>query len=198
MRHNLMLMVFAAVVLTAGASLAASPAVRQEASKEKGGDSERAVKMKDMPAAVQQTVREQSRGAKIRGLSVETENGVTNYEVELRVNGHARDVLIDPSGAVVSVEEQVALASLPSGSEGRHRAKRGPRPRRPRRVNQQRRRGRGVRGARQTRTQDRRDKGRPRRAVDSVMTGVKLKGEGREGRARGCFKLSRSSRRVWL
>ncbi|HEV7893429.1 MAG TPA: hypothetical protein VGP08_22630 [Pyrinomonadaceae bacterium] len=113
MRHNLMLLVFAAAVLTAGASLAASPVARQE-SKEKGGDSERAVKMKDMPAAVQQTVREQSRGAKIRGLSIETENGVTNYEVELRVNGHARDVLIDPSGAVVSVEEQVALASLPA------------------------------------------------------------------------------------
>jgi hypothetical protein len=111
-----MLMVFAAAVLTAGASLAASPAVRQEASKEKGGDSERSVKMSELPAAVRETVREQSRGAKIRGLSVETENGVTNYEVELRVNGRARDVLIDPSGAVVSVEEQVALASLPEAA----------------------------------------------------------------------------------
>jgi hypothetical protein len=110
-----MLLVFAALVLTAGVSLAASPAARQE-SKEKGGDSERSVKMKDLPAAVQQTVREQSRGAKIRGLSVETENGVTNYEVELKVNGHSRDVLIDPSGAVVSVEEQVALASLPEAA----------------------------------------------------------------------------------
>jgi hypothetical protein len=114
MRHNLILSVFAAAVLTAGVSLAASPAARQEESKEKGGDSERPVKMSVLPAAVQQTVREQSRGAKIRGLSVETENGVTNYEVELKVNGHTRDVLIDPSGAVVSVEEQVALASLPA------------------------------------------------------------------------------------
>src|SRR4051812_35886143 len=104
-RHHLMLLVFAATVLTAGASLAASPSTRQEASKKNGGDSERSVKMKDLPAAVQQTVREQSRGAKIRGLSVETENGVTNYEVELLVNGHSRDVLIDPSGAVVTVEE---------------------------------------------------------------------------------------------
>jgi hypothetical protein len=109
-----MLTAFAAAVLTAGASLAALPVVRQGASKEKGGESEHSVKMKDLPAAVRQTVREQSRGAKIRGLSVETENGVTNYEVELQVNGHGRDVLIDPSGAVVSVEEQVALASLPA------------------------------------------------------------------------------------
>lgn len=111
MKHHLILFAFAAIVLTAGASPASSPAVRQE-SKEKG-DGEQSVKMKDLPAAVQQTVREQSRGAKIRGLSAETENGVTNYEVELKVNGHSRDVLIDPSGAVVSVEEQVALASLP-------------------------------------------------------------------------------------
>jgi hypothetical protein len=114
MRDNHILTVFAAVLLTAVVSLAASPVVRQEESKEKGGDSEHSVKMRDLPAAVQQTVREQSRGAKIRGLAVETENGVTNYEVELRVNGHTRDVLIDPSGAVVSVEEQVALASLPA------------------------------------------------------------------------------------
>jgi hypothetical protein len=114
MSHYLKLLVFAAAVLTAGASLAASPVVWQESSKEKGGESEHSVKMKDLPAPVQQSVREQSRGAKIRGLSVETENGVTSYEVELLVNGHGRDVLIDPSGAVVSVEEQVALASLPA------------------------------------------------------------------------------------
>lgn len=114
MRRYLMLLTFASSVLTAGTSLAATPTARQEASKEKGGDSERSVKMSELPAAVRETVREQSRGARIRGLSVETENGVTNYEVELKVNGHTRDVLIDPSGAVVSVEEQVALASLPA------------------------------------------------------------------------------------
>lgn len=111
MRHPLKVLVFAAAAFTATASLTASAAVRQE-SKEKG-ESERPVKMSRLPAAVQQTVREQSRGARIRGLSVETENGVTNYEVELKVDGHSRDVLIDPSGAVVSVEEQVTLASLP-------------------------------------------------------------------------------------
>jgi hypothetical protein len=114
MRRSLVLWAFAAAFLTAGAVPAASQVARQEASKEKGGDSERSVKMSELPAAVRETVREQSRGAKIRGLSVETENGVTNYEVELKVNGHTRDVLIDPSGAVVAVEEQVALASLPA------------------------------------------------------------------------------------
>jgi hypothetical protein len=113
MKRHLIMSLFAAMVLTASAVLVASPVARQEA-KEKGGESEHSVKMKELPATVQRTVREQSRGAKVRGLSVETENGVTSYEVELLVNGHGRDVLIDPSGAVVSVEEQVALASLPA------------------------------------------------------------------------------------
>ena len=76
-------------------------------------DSEKPVKMKDLPEAVQKTVHEQSKGATIRGLTREVEHGKTFYEVELKVDGHNKDVLIDPTGAVVEVEEVVALASLP-------------------------------------------------------------------------------------
>jgi uncharacterized membrane protein YkoI len=76
-------------------------------------DSEIAVKMKDLPQAVQKTVREQSQGATIRGFAKEMKDGQTFYEVELRVKGHSKDVLMDPSGAVVEVEEEIALASLP-------------------------------------------------------------------------------------
>jgi hypothetical protein len=98
-------------VLTAGGTFAhAAPKSRQ---KSEARDQERRVRMRDLPAAVQQTVREQSKGAVIRGLSRETEKGVTNYEVELRVNQHNKDVLISPSGEVVEIEEQVTLASLP-------------------------------------------------------------------------------------
>jgi hypothetical protein len=77
-------------------------------------ESEKSVKMKDLPPAVQQTVLEQSRGTKIRGLSKETEDG-TNffYEMTIRVNGQTRDVLIDPNGTVVEVEETTSLAALP-------------------------------------------------------------------------------------
>ena len=97
------------VAVIASALATAAPArARQEKEEEKR------VAMKDLPAAVQKTVREQSQGATVRGLSRETENGKTNYEVELRVNGHNKDVLIDPSGAVLEVEEQVTLASLPA------------------------------------------------------------------------------------
>jgi len=76
-------------------------------------ETERPARMKDLPQAVQATVREQSRGAVVRGLSVETENGRTFYEVSLRVKGRIKDVLIDPNGNIVEIEEQVTLASLP-------------------------------------------------------------------------------------
>ena len=74
---------------------------------------EKPVKMKSLPKAVQQTVEEQSKGAAILGLSKETEKGKTYYEVELKIDGHHKDVLIDSTGAVVESEEEIALDSLP-------------------------------------------------------------------------------------
>jgi hypothetical protein len=77
----------------------------------------------DLPPAVEKTVAEQSRGAAVRGFSLEKENGNTYYEAEMMVNGHSKDVLIDKTGSVVEVEEQVMLESLPSavktGLEGK-------------------------------------------------------------------------------
>jgi uncharacterized membrane protein YkoI len=76
-------------------------------------ETERPARMKDLPQAVQSTVREQSRGAAVRGLSIETEKGQTFYEASLKVKGRVRDVLIDADGNVIEIEEQVTLASLP-------------------------------------------------------------------------------------
>ena len=98
-RQNLIATLFVTLVLLASAAHAQN--------------SEKRVKMKDLPEAVQKTVREQSKGATIRGFAKETEDGKTSYEVEMKVNGHNKDVLIDPSGAVLAVEEQVALNALP-------------------------------------------------------------------------------------
>ena len=78
---------------------------------------EKPLKMENLPPAVQKTVQEQSKGATIRGLSKEEENGKTFYEAELKVNGHNKDVLIDPTGAIVEVEEQVTLESLPPAAK---------------------------------------------------------------------------------
>ena len=77
-------------------------------------DGEKKVKMSDLPPAVQKTVREQSKGATIRGFAKEVEKGKTSYEVEMKVNGHNKDVLIDPEGVVLAVEEQVTLNALPA------------------------------------------------------------------------------------
>jgi uncharacterized membrane protein YkoI len=79
--------------------------------------SEKAVTMKDLPAAVRRTVQEQSQGATIRGLSKEVEGGKTTYEVEMKVNGRGKDVTMDASGAVIEVEEEVALESIPNAAQ---------------------------------------------------------------------------------
>jgi len=75
------------------------------------------VKMADLPAAVQKTVKEQSQGATIRGLSKEVEKGKTTYEAELRVNGHNKDITIDETGTVIEVEEEVPIASVPAAAK---------------------------------------------------------------------------------
>lgn len=75
---------------------------------------EKKIKRSDLPAAVEKVVAAQSLGATIRGFSEEKENGQTLYETELIVNGHSRDVLMDANGAIMEVEEQVRLDSLPA------------------------------------------------------------------------------------
>lgn len=77
-------------------------------------DTEKKVKMNDLPAPVQAAVKEVSKGATLRGLAKEVENGKTFYEAELTVKGHSKDVTVDPSGKIVTIEEQVTLASLPA------------------------------------------------------------------------------------
>jgi uncharacterized membrane protein YkoI len=77
---------------------------------------EKKVKLEDLPAAVQQAVKQESQGATVRGFSQETEKGKTLYEAEFTVNGHAKDVSFDPTGKIVSVEEEVAIDSIPAAA----------------------------------------------------------------------------------
>jgi len=77
-------------------------------------EGERDLNVKDSPAAVQQTVAKESKNATIRGFSEEEEGGKTVYELELLVDGRTRDMIIDQSGRVLEVEQQVDLASLPA------------------------------------------------------------------------------------
>ena len=75
---------------------------------------EKKIQRSDLPPAVEHTVAAQSQGATIRGFSQEEEKGHTFYEAEMTVNGHSKDVLLDKDGAIVEIEEEVALDSLPA------------------------------------------------------------------------------------
>lgn len=70
--------------------------------------------MRDLPPAVHKTAMEQSRGARISGVSKEIEDGKTFYEISMIVGGLGKDVLIDSEGNVAEIEEVVTLDSLPS------------------------------------------------------------------------------------
>jgi uncharacterized membrane protein YkoI len=74
--------------------------------------SKQSLKLEDLPAPVQKAVHEQSEGAEIRNISKEMEKGKLNYEVEMKANGHNKDILVDSTGKVTEVEEQVEVGSL--------------------------------------------------------------------------------------
>jgi hypothetical protein len=73
--------------------------------------------VKDLPAAVQKTVQEQAQGAEIKNIAKETEKGVTQYEVETIVNGKHRDFNVDTKGALLEVEEESSIDSIPAAAK---------------------------------------------------------------------------------
>jgi predicted outer membrane protein len=75
---------------------------------------EKKLQKSDLPAAVQKTADEQSKGATVKGYAREMEHGKLQYEVELMVNNHSKDVTMSPDGSVLEVEEQVSLDALPA------------------------------------------------------------------------------------
>ncbi len=78
---------------------------------------DRPVKMADLPAPVRQAVQAQlAQGATLRGLSTDREGGAREYEAELTVNGHHRDLAMNPRGAILEAEDTVALGSLPAAA----------------------------------------------------------------------------------
>jgi uncharacterized membrane protein YkoI len=90
--------------ILAGASLVAASAFAAE----------KPVKLSDLPPAVQKAVEAQTKGAEIKGFSMETEKGKTFYEAETRLNGHGRDLLFDKTGALIEVEEETTIDSIPA------------------------------------------------------------------------------------
>ena len=79
-----------------------------------GQAQERKIKREQLPPDVEKTVARESEGATVKGFATEVEHGRKLYEASLVVNGHTKDILIDRSGTIVEVEEQVTLDSLPA------------------------------------------------------------------------------------
>ena len=75
------------------------------------------VQMADLPPAVQAAVQEQTKTAKLVGLSKETEHGKTIWEAETTLNGKSRDVTFDKTGAIVTVEQEVDLDTIPAAAK---------------------------------------------------------------------------------
>jgi uncharacterized membrane protein YkoI len=67
----------------------------------------------DLPAAVRATVEAETKNATVKSISTEKENGKTVYEVESMVGNRTRDFMVDASGKVYEVEEQLDLAQAP-------------------------------------------------------------------------------------
>jgi hypothetical protein len=76
---------------------------------------EKKISQADLPPAVQKAAQEQSKGATVKGYSQDNENGHVEYEIEMIVNSHSKDVAFSPDGKVLEVEKQVEMA-VPSAS----------------------------------------------------------------------------------
>jgi hypothetical protein len=74
--------------------------------------SEKSISRSDLPAAVQKTADEQAKGATVRGYSKDKENGRLEYEAEMVVDSHSKDVTIAPDGRLLEIEEEINLGSL--------------------------------------------------------------------------------------
>jgi hypothetical protein len=77
---------------------------------------EKKVQLQDLPPAVQAAVQVQTKDLTGFRISEEQEDGKTVYEVETQVNGLSRDLLIDSSGVLIEVEEEIDPARLPEAA----------------------------------------------------------------------------------
>lgn len=71
------------------------------------------ITLQNLPPAVKATVDAESKGATVKGISSEKENGKTVYELETLLNGRTRDLMIDAAGKVYLVEEQLDIDKAP-------------------------------------------------------------------------------------
>jgi hypothetical protein len=76
-------------------------------------DGEQIVPCKDIPAAVMAAFAKAYPNATIKSCAKEVEDGETSYEVASVENDVNRDVLYDPEGKLIVVEETIAITGVP-------------------------------------------------------------------------------------
>lgn len=75
------------------------------------------IKLAAMPAAVQKTINDQiAHGATVRGLLTDRENGKTEYEAELTINGKHRDLAMNAAGKILEAEDAVSIDEVPAAA----------------------------------------------------------------------------------
>ena len=71
----------------------------------------------ELPPAVQNAAKAQTRGAQVVGANSEKENGRTIYEVETKVNGKSRDLNFDVDGKLLEIEQEVGIDTIPPAAK---------------------------------------------------------------------------------
>jgi uncharacterized membrane protein YkoI len=114
-------LVVAIAMLAAGVAYAGQPsataqkkAAEKKAEKTEAKDEDQKTSLSKLPPAVRATVEAESKGATVKGISSEKENGKTVYELETLVSGRTRDLMIDSAGKVYVVEEQLDVDKAPA------------------------------------------------------------------------------------
>jgi uncharacterized membrane protein YkoI len=100
----------AALACSGAAQQAATTAQKAEALATK-------LQLKDLPTAVQKAVQDEAKGAKVNGISKETEGGKTQYEIETILNGKQRDFNVDSKGNLLVVEEATTIDAIPAAAK---------------------------------------------------------------------------------
>ena len=70
--------------------------------KEKEEGNEVKMKIADVPAAVQKTIAEESKGAKVETVDKETDDGKTVYEADAQINGKNYEIKVLEDGTLLS------------------------------------------------------------------------------------------------
>jgi hypothetical protein len=67
----------------------------------------------ELPPVVQRTLQLVSQGAEVKHLSQENNDGQIYYKVNMKADGHSKEVLINPNGDVLRVKEKFPVDRLP-------------------------------------------------------------------------------------